>query len=79
AGIAPWLSQQVRFVIRIGSRQQNKDVLRDGLRQSLNQGLNRTVNLVNEGVSSKIVNTQANAFRGSKVSQLTEHDFLFAA
>jgi len=79
AGIAPLLSQQVRFVIRVGSRQQNKDVLREGLVQSLTQGLNRPVNLVNEGLSSKIVNTQANAFRGSKVSQLTEHDFLFTA
>ncbi len=77
AGIAPLLSQRVRLVIRIGSRQQNKDTLRDGLVQSLNQGLNRPVNLVNEGTSSKIINTQANAFRGSKVSQLTEHDFLF--
>lgn len=79
AGIAPLLSQQVRLVIRIGSRQQNKDVLRDGLTQSLKQGLNRPINLLDEGVSSKIVNTQANAFRGSKVSQLTEHDFLFTA
>jgi len=79
ADIAPLLSQQVRLVIRICSRRQNKDVLRDGLRQSLNQGLNRIVNLVNERVSSKIVNTQANAFQGSKVSQLTEHDFLFTA
>ena len=77
AGIAPLLSQQVRLVIRIGSRQQNKVTLREGLVQSLTQGLNRPVNLVNEGLSSKVVNTQANSFRGSKVSQFTEHDFLF--
>lgn len=78
-GIAPLLSQRVRLVIRIGSRQQNKDALRDGLVQSLNQGLNRPVYLLDEGTSSKVVNTQARAFRGSKVSQFTEHDFLFTA
>lgn len=79
SGIAPLLSQQVRLVTRIGSRQQNKDALRGGLMQSLTQELNRPVNPVHAGLSSKIVNTQANAFRGSKVSQLTEHDFLFTA
>ena len=77
AGIAPLLSQQVRLVIRIGSRQQKKDALRDGLVRSLTQGLNRPVKLLGEGVSSKVVNTQANAFRRLKVLQLMEHDFLF--
>ena len=78
-GLAPLLAERVRLVVRIGGRRLRKSELRDGLVQSLSTGLNRSVRLVDTGVSSKVSNTQANAFRGTKASQLMEHDFSFAA
>ena len=78
-GLAPLLAERVRLVVRIGGRQLCKSELRDGLLHSLAGGLNRSVRLVDTGISSKVGNTQANAFRGSKASQLMEHDFSFVA
>ena len=78
-GLAPLLAERVRLVIRIGGRRSSKAELRDGLVQSLEAGLSRSVRLVDTGVSSEIGNTQANAFRGAKASQLMEHDFAFTA
>ena len=78
-GLAPLLAEQVRLVVRIGGRRLNKAELRDGLVQSLEAGLSRSVRLVDTGISSRIGNTQANAFRGAKASQLMEHDFAFTA
>ena len=76
-GLAPLLAERVRLVVRIGGRRLNKAELRDGLVQSLEVGLSRSVRLADTGISSKIGNTQANAFRGAKASQLVEHDFAF--
>lgn len=77
-GLASLLAERVRLVVRIGGRRLCKTEMRDGLVQSLATGLNRSVRLVDTGVSSKVGNTQANAFRGTKASQLMEHDFSFA-
>lgn len=77
-GLAPLLAERARLVVRIGGRRLCKSELRDGLVQSLAVGLNRSVRIVDTGVSSKVGNTQANAFRGKKASQLMEHDFSFA-
>ena len=76
-GLAPSLAQEVRIVVRIGGRRLTKSELRDGLLQSLSVGTNRSVSLIDTGISSRIENTQANTFRGTKISQLTEHDFAF--
>ena len=65
------------LIVRIGGRRLSKAELRDGLQQSLSAGLNRSVRLVDTGISSKVINTQANAFRGTKASRLMEHDFSF--
>ena len=78
-GVAPLLAERVRLVVRIGGRRLNKSELRDGLQQSLASGLNRSVRLIDTGISSKVGNTQANTFRGTKASQMMEHDFSFAA
>ena len=76
-GIAPLLAERVRLVVRIGGRRLCKTEMRDGLVQSLATGLNRSVRLVDTGVSSKVGNMQANAFRGARASRLMEHDFSF--
>ena len=76
-GLAPLLAEQVRLVVRIGGRRLDKAELREGLVRSLEAGLNRRVRLADTGISSKNGNTQANAFRGAKASQLMEHDFAF--
>ena len=76
-GLAPLLAERGRLVVRIGGRRLNKAELRDGLLRSLSAGLNRSVRLVDTGISSKVSNTQANAFRGTKASRLMEHDFSF--
>lgn len=78
-GLAPLLAERARLVVRIGGRRLRKSEIRDGLLQSLADGLNRSVRLIDTGVSSKVGNTQANAFRGAKTSQLMEHDFAFTA
>ena len=72
------LADQARLVVRIGGRRLNKPELRDGLLRSLASGLDREVWLIDTGVTSKVRNTQANSFRGSRASQLAEHDFCFA-
>ena len=67
----------VRLVIRIGGRRLSKSELRDGLLESLSVGLGRSLRLIDTGISSKVGNSQANAFRGKKASRLMEHDFSF--
>ena len=76
-GLAPLLAEWARMVIRIGGRRLRKSELREGLLRSLTLGLNRDVHLVDEGVTSEVGRTQANAFRGTKVSRFKEHDFCF--
>ena len=76
-GLAPLLAQQVRLVVRIGGRRLDKTELREGLVRSLEAGLSRGVRLADTGISSRIGNTQANAFRGAKASPIMEHDFAF--
>ena len=71
------LAESARVVVRIGGRRFGKSELREGLSQALATGLEREVALVSRGFSSKITGTQANAFRGAKVSRLVEHDFCF--
>ena len=65
-------------VIRIGGRRLQKAELRAGLLQALTLGLGRDVQLVDDGVTTAVGKTQANVFRGSKVSRFEEHDFCFA-
>ena len=78
AGIAPLLAQEARIVVRIGGRKLPMEEARESLLHSLNEGLERPVRLVDAGVSSAVGSTQANAFRGSRVSPTVEHDFSFA-
>jgi len=77
-GLAPLLAERARMVIRIGGRRLRKAELRQGLVRSLRLGLGRDVRLVDDGVTMQVGKTQANVFRGSKVSRFEEHDFCFA-
>ena len=77
-GLAPLLAARARMVIRIGGRRLQKSELRQGLVRSLRLGLGRNVRLVDDGVTTQVGKTQANVFRGSKVSRFEEHDFCFA-
>ena len=47
--------------------------------RSLTFGLDLSVRFVVDGVTTEAGKTQANVFRGAKVSRLEEHDFCFAA
>ena len=76
AGLGPLLARRARIVIRIGGRRLNKPELREGLLCSLRGGLGREVRLVDDGVTTEVAKTQANSFRGEKVSQFEEHDFV---
>ena len=78
-GFAPLLADRARIAIRIGGRRMEKTELRTGLLQALKEGLGREIDLLNEGDTSEVANTQANAFRGAKASPVKEHDFYFAA
>jgi hypothetical protein len=77
-GLAPLLAERARMVIRIGGRRLQKSELRQGLLRSMRHGLGRSVRLVDEGVTTEVGKTQANVFRGSRVSRFEEHDFCFA-
>ena len=77
-GLAPLLAERARMVIRIGGRRLQKAELKEGLLRSLTLGLDRSVRLVDDGVTTEVGKTQANVFRGSKVSRFEEHDFCFA-
>ena len=76
-GLGPLLAEQARIVIRIGGRRLQKAEARDGLLRSLTNGLCRDVRLVDDGVTTEVGKTQANVFRGAKVSRFEEHDFCF--
>ena len=76
-GFAPLLAERARITIRIGGRRMEKAELRTGILQALKGGLRRKIDLLNEA-TSEVANTQANAFRGAKVSPVKEHDFYFA-
>ncbi len=78
AGLGPLLEGRARMVVRIGGRRLNKPELREGLLRALTDGLGREVRLVDDGVTTEVGKTQANSFRGEKVSQFQEHDFCFA-
>lgn len=71
------LAERARVVVRIGGRSFGKSELRDGLSNALATGLDRDVALASSGFSSAVTGTQANAFRGARVSRLVEHDFCF--
>lgn len=77
AGVAPLLAPRARIVVRMGGRRLTKEAARVTLFESLRGGLPRTVSLVDEGASSQVRRTQANAFRGDKPSDTSEHDFRF--
>ena len=77
-GLAPLLAERARMVIRIGGRRLQKAELREGLLRSLTGGLGRDVRLVDDGVTTGVGKTQANVFRGARVSRFEEHDFCFA-
>ena len=77
-GLAPLLAARARMVIRIGGRRLEKSELTQGLVRSLTLGLGRDVQLVDDGVTTEVGKTQANVFRGAKVSRFEEHDFCFA-
>ncbi len=78
-GLQALLADNARIVVRIGGRKLQKAELREGLLQSLAGGLNREVRLVDGGVTTEVDRTQANTFRGARVSRIEEHDFCFAA
>ena len=77
-GLAPLLAKRARLVIRIGGRRLRKTELKEGLLQALTRGLDRDVEIVDDGVTTEVGKTQANVFRGEKVSRVQEHDFCFA-
>ena len=77
-GLAPLLAERARIVVRIGGRRYMKSELRAGLQRSLTVGLGRRVRLADDGVTTEVERTQANAFRGDRVSRFEEHDFCFA-
>ncbi len=77
-GLRPLLAERARIVIRVGGRQMDKPELRAGLLKSVPAGLRRDVRLVDDGVTTEVGRTQANAFRGARVSRMEEHDFCFA-
>ena len=77
-GLAPLLAERARMVVRIGGRRLRKSELQDGLLRSLTLGLERDVQLVDDGVTTESGRTQANVFRGTKVTRFKEHDFCFA-
>lgn len=76
-GVGPLLARQAQLVVRIGGRRLEKAEIRDHLHRSLLSGLGLEVRLVEPGATSRVVNTQSNAFRGAKASPFVEHDFCF--
>ena len=77
AGVAPLLAPIARVVVRIGGRRLSKAAASEILEASLRAGISRPVRLVDPGVSSIPIRSQANAFRGSKPTPTVEHDFCF--
>ena len=76
-GMAPLLGDEVRIVVRIGGRKLAKEEVLELLESSLKCATQRSVRLQDEGVTSWVKHTQANAFRGSRPSPTVEHDFCF--
>ena len=76
-GLRDLLAERARLVIRIGGRRLQKVEVQDELARTLSVGLERDIRPVDSGVTSVIVKTQANTFRGAKVSPRVEHDFCF--
>ena len=77
-GLRPMLAKQAQIVVRIGGRRLQKEEVRTELLQSLKSGLMRDIQLIDSDLTSEVPNTQANVFRGAKVSSCVEHDFHFA-
>ena len=77
AGVTPLLADEVRIVVRIGGRKLPKEEAFELLDSALKWATQRSVQIQDEGVSSLVRNTQANAFLGSKPSPTVEHDFCF--
>ena len=77
AGMRQLLDETARIVIRIGGRRLGKEEAMEMLNDSLNVGFRRTTRLLDSGVSSRPMRSQANAFRGAKPSPTIEHDFCF--
>jgi hypothetical protein len=77
SGVAPLLSKKARLVIRIGCRRLRKDDIFSALRASLAHGLTREIRQADHGVTTPVKHTQANTFRGGRVSPMLEHDFCF--
>lgn len=76
-GLRMLLDEKVRIVVRIGGRRLDKDETREGLIATLEHGLQRPVSLIDDGVTSLAKKTQANTFRGGRISPTVEHDFCF--
>jgi hypothetical protein len=76
-GIAPLLAPQARIVVRIGGRKLSKEEMFVSLLAILKDATKRIVKPADDGVSTPVKRTQANSFRGTKVSPAVEHDFCF--
>ena len=76
-GAAPLLAPQARIVVRIGGRKLSKEEMFVSLSASLKDATGRLVQSVDDGVTTPVKRTQANSFRGAKVSPTVEHDFCF--
>lgn len=76
-GVAPLLAHQARIVVRIGGRRLSKEEMFNSLLSSLKDATGRHVQPVDDGVTTPVKRTQANSFRGTKVSPTVEHDFCF--
>ncbi len=76
AGIAPLLRDGAHLVIRIGGRNIEGATVGEELRRSLRSGIGTSIRL-RDRRSSRIVNSQLQAFRPGATGTLIEHDFRF--
>jgi hypothetical protein len=76
-GVTPLLAPRARVVVRIGGRRLSKQEMFASLLASLKDATGRIVKAADDGVTTPVKRTQANSFRGAKVSPTVEHDFCF--
>ena len=76
-GVRGLLATNAAIVVRIGSKNVNKEELLKRLFSSLEEGLDTKVTLMGKGNTSRISRRQTNSFRPGAVGTKFEHDFCF--